>query len=107
LTRALRPLIGEHSRHPSSLGPRAWEHGSYLLLEDGFGFGFYETDEENPLYNGYLSLPLEIIWTAPEVDPPEDDEPAMKYILDTINDVNDTCAPIQLTANSLTLMCGT
>ncbi|KAJ7890766.1 hypothetical protein B0H13DRAFT_2277030, partial [Mycena leptocephala] len=30
--------------------------------------------QENPLYNGYFFLPLENIWTACEVDPPEEDE---------------------------------
>ncbi|KAJ7902256.1 hypothetical protein B0H13DRAFT_760195 [Mycena leptocephala] len=29
---------------------------------------------------------------AREVDPPEDDEPAMQWILDTINGANDTCS---------------
>jgi hypothetical protein len=48
------------------------------------------------LYNGYFSLPLENKWTAPEVDPPEDDEPAMQWILDTINGANNTCAPISI-----------
>jgi hypothetical protein len=48
------------------------------------------------LYNGYFSLPLENIWTAREVEPPEDDEPAMQWILYTINGTNDTCAPISI-----------
>jgi hypothetical protein len=71
-----------------SLGPRgnagAWENRSYQFLE------------ENPPYNGYFSLRLEKNWTAREVDPPEDDEPAMQRILDRINGAKDACAPISI-----------
>ncbi|KAJ7850714.1 hypothetical protein B0H13DRAFT_52615 [Mycena leptocephala] len=90
-----------------SLGPGgiagAWKEGSYISLEDGLAFGLYETDEENPLYNGYFSLPLENIWNEREVEPPEDDEPGMRFILDTINGVNDTCSKCA-TPGGLTLL---
>jgi hypothetical protein len=75
---------------PDSLA-RAWEYRSDEVLDDGLGFGLYEDDGENPLYKGYFSLPLENIWTARKVKPPKDDEPATKWVLDTINGANDTC----------------
>ncbi|KAJ7914764.1 hypothetical protein B0H13DRAFT_2659110 [Mycena leptocephala] len=87
---------------PDSLA-RAWEYRSDEVLDDGLGFGLYEDDGENPLYKGYFSLPLENIWTARKVKPPKDDEPATKWILDTIHGANDTCSKCA-TPGGLTLL---
>jgi hypothetical protein len=82
-----------------SLGPcgivRAWEERSTQSLYNDLSFGIFDVDD-NPLYKGYFSLPLETIWTARKMKPPKDDEPATKSILDTINGANDTCEPISL-----------
>jgi hypothetical protein len=72
---------------------RAWECRAHEYLEDDLGFALREEDEENALYKGYFSLPLENIWAARKMKPPKDDEPATKWILDTINGANDTCKP--------------
>ncbi|KAJ7919860.1 hypothetical protein B0H13DRAFT_1708728, partial [Mycena leptocephala] len=78
-----------------SLGPggivRAWEERSTQSLYNDLSFGIFDVDD-NPLYKGYFSLPLETIWTARKMKPPKDDEPATKWILDTINGANDTCS---------------
>jgi hypothetical protein len=75
-----------------SVGPgdivRAWGCRSYEHFQDDFGFALYEEDLANALCKGYFSLPLENIWAARKMKPPKDDEPATKWILDTI-----TCEP--------------
>ncbi|KAJ6535730.1 hypothetical protein B0H19DRAFT_1184067 [Mycena capillaripes] len=90
-----------------STGPdgaaRAWEYRSFEVLEDDIGFGLYEDDEDNPLYTGYFALPLENIWAARKVKPPKDDEPATKWILDTVVGANDTCSQCA-TPGGLTLL---
>ncbi|KAJ7841926.1 hypothetical protein B0H14DRAFT_3693301 [Mycena olivaceomarginata] len=79
-----------------STGPsgalRGWEARTYGVLEDDIDFELFENDEENPLFVGYLSLPLENIWTACNITPPKEDEPVSKWILDQINGANDTCS---------------
>ncbi|KAJ7841758.1 hypothetical protein B0H13DRAFT_2365548 [Mycena leptocephala] len=105
VVRSFRGILEDGGAGPQdSLGPGgiagAWKEGSYIPLEDGLAFGLYETDEENRCINGYFSLPLENIWNEREVEPPEDDEPGMKFILDTINGVNDTCVPVSIITNS-------
>ncbi|KAK7013844.1 hypothetical protein R3P38DRAFT_2545889 [Favolaschia claudopus] len=80
-----------------TLGPeivlRVWQDRSYESHEDNLGFSLFDSDDDIPLYQGYFSVPLQNIWTARKVTtPPKDDEPATKYILDTIVGANDTCS---------------
>jgi hypothetical protein len=81
-----------------STGPsgalRGWEARTYGVLEDDIDFEPFENDEENSLFVGYLSLPLENIWTACNITPPKEDEPVSKWILDQINGANDTCGSL-------------
>ncbi|KAJ7820059.1 hypothetical protein B0H14DRAFT_2834431 [Mycena olivaceomarginata] len=74
----------------------AWEERSTESIEEDLGFTLYEyDDEENELYTGYFSLPLNKIWMARGVKPPKDDdekEPPTKWILDAISGGNDTCS---------------
>ncbi|KAJ7800929.1 hypothetical protein B0H14DRAFT_3885345 [Mycena olivaceomarginata] len=79
-----------------STGPsgalRAWQDRSYHVLEDDIDLMFFEDDEEIPLFVGYLSLPLKNIWTARNITPPKEDDPASMWILDQVNGANDTCS---------------
>lgn len=78
-----------------SVGPTAvecaWKYQSREAIEDDIEFPLHEVDEDIPLYTGYFSIPLDNIWTARKVKLPKEDEPATKYILDTIIGGNDTC----------------
>ncbi|KAJ7821370.1 hypothetical protein B0H14DRAFT_2831422 [Mycena olivaceomarginata] len=79
-----------------SVGPTAvecaWKYQSREAIEDDIEFPLHEVDEDIPLYTGYFSIPLDNIWTARKVKLPKEDEPATKYILDTIIGGNDTCS---------------
>ncbi|KAJ7307879.1 hypothetical protein DFH08DRAFT_1051122 [Mycena albidolilacea] len=72
-----------------STGPsgalRGWEARTYGVFEDDIDFEPFENDEENPLFAGYLSLPLKNIWTARNITPPKEEEPVSKWILDQVN----------------------
>ncbi|KAJ7312724.1 hypothetical protein DFH08DRAFT_973249 [Mycena albidolilacea] len=72
-----------------STGPsgalRGWEARTYGVFEDDIEFEPFENDEENPLFAGYLSLPLKNIWTARNITPPKEEEPVSKWILDQVN----------------------
>ncbi|KAJ6550199.1 hypothetical protein B0H19DRAFT_1265055 [Mycena capillaripes] len=63
-----------------------------ILDEDELYNLFTEFDSRNTLNIGYFATPLENIWDAREVEPPEDDEPAAKYILNKIVGAHDTCS---------------
>ncbi|KAF7333267.1 F-box domain-containing protein [Mycena sanguinolenta] len=78
-----------------TLGPRgakrAWEKRSYgALLRKEFKLDF--DDDKDCLCHRYFSLPLENIWTERAVDPPSDEEPATRFILDSIIGADDTCS---------------
>ncbi|KAJ7250165.1 hypothetical protein B0H12DRAFT_680943 [Mycena haematopus] len=87
-----------------STGPsgalRAWAARSYDGLEDDIDFNFLDDVDDVPLYDGYLSVPLNNIWTARKItlpkaddsDEEEDGEPSSKWILDSVNGANDTCS---------------
>ncbi|KAJ7249142.1 hypothetical protein B0H12DRAFT_708466 [Mycena haematopus] len=78
-----------------AMGPnglkRAWDDRSYGGIAEDLAFDWEEGDEF-PLFAGYFSLPLDNIWTARKVKPPNDEEPATRFILDTIIGANDTCS---------------
>jgi len=78
-----------------STGPdgalRAWQARSYDVLSDEIELAFLD-DDDNELFFGYFSIPLGTIWTARNVTPPKDEEPASKWILDSVNGANDTCS---------------
>ncbi|KAF7336517.1 hypothetical protein MSAN_02283700 [Mycena sanguinolenta] len=78
-----------------TMGPdgvkHVWDERTYHSLADEIDFDWDE-DLDYPLYRGYFSLPLDNIWTARKVKPPKDEEPASKFILDTIIGANDTCS---------------
>ncbi|KAJ7018682.1 hypothetical protein C8F04DRAFT_1150534 [Mycena alexandri] len=78
-----------------STGPggveRAWEFRSLEAVDDWLGFSMNE-GEVTPLYEGYISRPLQVIWVqrgAPE--PRSGVGAATRSILDTIVGENDTC----------------
>ncbi|KAJ7914354.1 hypothetical protein B0H13DRAFT_2002868 [Mycena leptocephala] len=79
-----------------STGPsgalRAWQARSYQVLEDDIDLMFFEDDEEIPLFVRYFSLPLQNIWTARNITPPKEDDPASTWIVDQVNGANDTCS---------------
>ncbi|KAJ7849487.1 hypothetical protein B0H13DRAFT_2088605 [Mycena leptocephala] len=79
-----------------STGPsgalRAWQARSYQVLGDDIDLMFFEDDEEIPLFVRYFSLPLQNIWTARNITPPKEDDPASTWILDQVNGANDTCS---------------
>ncbi|KAJ6490825.1 hypothetical protein C8R45DRAFT_990998 [Mycena sanguinolenta] len=78
-----------------TLGPggvkRAWDYRECQNLLDDIDLD-WDHDLAHPLYTGYFSVPLDKIWVTRKVKPPKDDEPATKYILDTIIGANDTCS---------------
>ncbi|KAJ7261073.1 hypothetical protein C8J57DRAFT_472549 [Mycena rebaudengoi] len=79
-----------------STGPsgvqRAWQAHSCDVLEDDIDFAFFEDDGDIPLFQGYFSLPLENIWAARKITPPNEDDPASQWILDQVDGANDTCS---------------
>ncbi|KAJ7882481.1 hypothetical protein B0H13DRAFT_2048093 [Mycena leptocephala] len=79
-----------------STGPsgalRAWQARSYQVLEDDIDLMFFEDDEEIPVFVRYFSLPLQNIWTARNITPPKEDDPASTWIVDQVNGANDTCS---------------
>ncbi|KAJ7250160.1 hypothetical protein B0H12DRAFT_1120991, partial [Mycena haematopus] len=86
-----------------STGPsgalRAWVARSYDGLEDEIDLNFVDDSDDVPLYDGYLSVPLNNIWiarnlTLPKADEEEEgeEEPSSKWILDSVNGANDICS---------------
>ncbi|KAJ7657235.1 hypothetical protein DFH06DRAFT_1197720 [Mycena polygramma] len=88
--------VPEKVDHLLACGPygavRTWEDRSFDALNEDFDFFDEDDGEEMPLYVGFFALPLENIWAARKVKAPKDDEPATKWILDTIVGANDTCS---------------
>ncbi|KAF7374010.1 hypothetical protein MSAN_00281400 [Mycena sanguinolenta] len=77
-----------------TLGPdgvmRAWDDRAHDDIADDLDF-YLNEEEDYPLFAGYFSLRLENIWIARRVSPPDDAEPAEKFILDSIVGEDDTC----------------
>ncbi|KAF8179332.1 hypothetical protein K438DRAFT_1254882 [Mycena galopus ATCC 62051] len=70
----------------------AWASRSYEDVPDELYWLGTESDTRNTLYTGYFDVPFASIWSARKVPPPESDEPATKYILDTVVGSDDTCS---------------
>ncbi|KAJ6484161.1 hypothetical protein C8R45DRAFT_931612 [Mycena sanguinolenta] len=74
----------------STLGPdgvkRVWDERAYDSLADEIAKKKlrlpWDEDLDYPLFTGYSSLPLGNIWTMRNAKPPNDEEPASKFILD-------------------------
>jgi hypothetical protein len=74
---------------------RAWQARSLKDLPDELHWLGKESDDNNTLYTGYFDVPFAHIWSARKASPPKSDEPATKYILDTIVGADDTCKCFQ------------
>ncbi|KAJ7735727.1 hypothetical protein B0H16DRAFT_1575207 [Mycena metata] len=79
-----------------STGPggaeRAWEFRTLEAVEDWLGVRV-DDEEITPLYEGYISRPLQEIWVQRGVSKPESGVGAVtKGILDSIVGENDTCS---------------
>jgi hypothetical protein len=74
---------------------RAWQARSLKDVPDELFWLGKESDDNNTLYTGYFDVPFAHIWSARKVIPPKSDEPATKYILDTIVGADDTCKCFQ------------
>ncbi|KAJ7501084.1 hypothetical protein B0H11DRAFT_2275414 [Mycena galericulata] len=51
-----------------------------------------ELEEEIELFSGYISVPLDSIWAARQITPPEVEEPASTWVLDQVRGADDTCS---------------
>jgi hypothetical protein len=70
----------------------AWTSRSLEMIEDELYWLGVESDDRNTLYTGYFDVPFTSIWSTRKVKPPPNNaEPATKYILDTIVGADDTC----------------
>ncbi|KAJ7137488.1 hypothetical protein C8R43DRAFT_1019503 [Mycena crocata] len=76
-------------------GPRgalqAWQYRSYDGIADDYPLDLFFNDDV-PFYAGYFSRAFNEIWAARKEKAPKGDEPASKWILDSISGANDTCS---------------
>ncbi|KAJ7825569.1 hypothetical protein B0H14DRAFT_2517835 [Mycena olivaceomarginata] len=104
VARFMRDVLGGIEDNPAedvvdtllATGPggvvRAWQARSLKDVPDELFWLGKESDDNNTLYTGYFDVPFAHIWSARKVIPPKSDEPATKYILDTIVGADDTCS---------------
>ncbi|KAJ7158967.1 hypothetical protein C8R43DRAFT_357122 [Mycena crocata] len=79
-----------------STGPsgavRVWESRVYDTLEDELGWGLADFEGDIPLFAGYFERAFNTIWADRNVQPPDDDQPISKWILDSVNGESDICS---------------
>lgn len=68
-----------------------WDRRSFDCADEELYWLGTESYDMITLYIGYFDVPFANIWKARKVNPPKNDEPATKYILDTIVGADDTC----------------
>ncbi|KAK7050232.1 hypothetical protein R3P38DRAFT_3255945 [Favolaschia claudopus] len=99
----LRSMLGEASFSDPAMndallssGPSGalmvWKYSSYDILEGKVPLKFVEDEEIPPGLVGYLSVPLEHIWTARQVTTPSESEPPSMWILDEVDSASDACS---------------